>query len=110
MGFGGNHVSWQRIRTDFRFAIITLFSVVAIIGITPFAIYRFTQGQLVIGMVDAGIVLGIAGGIAYIWRGGDIERASWLVVAIYNIGVLLIASLIGVSGLLWLYPVLLANF
>lgn len=108
--FRGGRMSWQRVRTDFRFAIITLFGVVGVLGVLPFAIYRFAQGEVLIGLIDAAMVLSIAACIAYIWRGGNVERAAWFVILTYNGGCLLIASLIGLSGLLWLYPVLLANF
>lgn len=109
-GFGGDQMSWLRVRTDFRFGIITLFGVVGVLGVAPFAIYRFAQGQMLIGLIDAGIVFGIVACITHLWRGGNVERASWCIVVTYNLGCLLVAGLIGFSGVLWMYPVLLANF
>lgn len=103
-------MSWQRVRTDFRFAILTLFGVVGALGVLPFAIYRLAHGEIPIGLVDAGIVLGIVVSLVHTWRGGDVENASRFILVIYNVGCLMIAGLIGLSGLLWMYPVLLANF
>jgi diguanylate cyclase (GGDEF)-like protein len=103
-------MSLSRLRTNFRFAILTLFGAVGVLGVTPFALYRFVHGQVLIGLVDLGIVACIAACLAYVWRGGNLERASWFVVATYNLGCLMIAGLIGLSGVLWMYPVLLANF
>ncbi|MDQ3038798.1 MAG: GGDEF domain-containing protein, partial [Pseudomonadota bacterium] len=103
-------MSWQRIRTDFRFAIITLFSMVAVLFVLPFAIYRFAQGQILAGIGDTVIVLVITAAGIYVWRGGNMERASLVAVCTFNIGCLMVAHLVGVSSALWMYPVLMANF
>lgn len=103
-------MSWQRIRTDFRFAIITLFSMVAVLVVLPFAFYRFAQGQVLAGIGDMAIVLTITAAGIHVWRGGNIERASLLTVITFNIGCLIVAHLVGVSSALWMYPVLVANF
>lgn len=103
-------MSWKRLRTDFRFAIAMLFGLVTVLGVAPFAIYRFAQGQFLVGLVDTGIVLGIVAGVIHAWRGGDLGLASLVVMATYNLGCLFVASLIGLAGILWMYPVLMANF
>lgn len=103
-------MSWHRLRTDFRFAITTLFGVVTMLFVLPFAIYRFTQGQVWVGLVDLGIVASILVGVAHAWRGGDIDRVASGVVVACCIGCVLVANLVGLPGLVWMYPVLLANF
>nr|MDQ3057345.1 GGDEF domain-containing protein [Pseudomonadota bacterium] len=103
-------MSWQRIRTDFRFAIITLFAAVAVVGITPFAVYRFARGQVVAGVVDVAIVVIISMAGLYVWRGGNIERASRITTVVAGAGCLIVVNLVGPTGVLWMYPVLLANF
>jgi diguanylate cyclase (GGDEF)-like protein len=100
----------HRLRTDFRFAVITLFSAVAIVGILPFAIYRFASGNAIAGGVDLAIVASIFGGVVYAWRGGDVERVGLLIVMACTAGCITIGVLIGLPGLLWTYPVLLANY
>ena len=103
-------MSLYRLRTDFQFAIATLFGVVAVIGILPFAIYRFSHGQTLAGVVDTGIMLCICGGVIDAWRGGDLGRLGLLLVLVANIGCVIIASLLGWPGLLWMYPVIVASF
>ena len=103
-------MSLCRLRTDFQFAIITLFGVVAVLGILPFAIYRFVSGRLLAGGVDLAIVACIAAGVVYAWRGGNLERVGLLVVVTSTAGCVAIAVLLGLPGLLWMYPVLVANF
>jgi diguanylate cyclase (GGDEF)-like protein len=103
-------MSLYRLRTDSQFAIATLFGGVAVIGILPFAIYRFSRGQMLAGVIDTGIMLCICGGVIDVWRGGDLRRLGVLLLVVANVGGVLIASLLGLPGLLWMYPVIVASF
>lgn len=103
-------MSLYRLRTDFQFAIITSFGVVAVLGIVPFAIYRFVSGRLLAGSVDLTIVACILAGLVYAWRGGNLERVGLLLVVASSAGCVAIASLLGQPGLLWMYPVTVASF
>jgi diguanylate cyclase len=103
-------VTLQRLRTDFRFAVITLFGTIAILGITPFAVYRFMAGEWLAGWVDTGIVVSIALAVAHVWRGGSMRAASVAVVVATTFGCLWVALLLGLAGLLWMYPVLISHY
>jgi diguanylate cyclase len=100
----------QRLRTDFDLAIVTLFSILGIVGITPFAIFRFLAGDKIASMLDALIVVGIIIGLVYAWRSNNSKRAGEFFVLISNIGSIASASLLGLAGLFWTFPVLLVNF
>ena len=103
-------MSWHRIRTDFRFAILILFSAVTVLGVTPFAIYRFVHGETLAGVVDLLIVFLLTSVGIYVWRGGNVARASIVAACAYTLGGAVIANLVGFPGALWMYPILLANF
>lgn len=103
-------MSWHRIRTDFRFAIMVLFSVVTVLGVTPFVVYRFAHGESMAAVVDLLIVLLLTSSGIYVWRGGNLDRAALLTATAYTLGCVVIANLVGLPGTLWMYPVLLANF
>lgn len=51
-----------RLKTDFRLSIITLLAISALLGISPFAVMRFAQGNMLAGVVDLAIMLSITGG------------------------------------------------
>lgn len=104
------HRPIQRLRADFRLALVTLFAVLTVIGITPFAIYRFAHGQVRSGVLDIAIQVGIAAILAHAWRGGNMQRVGVLVAGFCTFGGVAAAHANPGSGLLWLYPVLLANF
>lgn len=103
-------MSLQRLRTDFRFAILILFCVIGLLGIAPFAVLRFVNGPFLVAAMDAAILLAISLVLAYVWRGGNIDRASVLVAAINTLVGILLGALLGLAGALWTYPALLANF
>lgn len=103
-------MSLQRLRTDFRFAIITLFGSIAVLCIAPFAVYRFVAGQPLAGSLDVVIVLCIIAGMVHAWRGGDLEHAGLTVVAISTVGCLAVIAAVGATAVPWVYVLLLANF
>ena len=101
---------WYRLRNDYPLALITLIGAVATLGIVPFAIYRFATGNLVAGVIDSVLVLGIVGAVAHAWHTGNPRAASWFTCILTTLGCTAIAMLFGVSGLFWMYAVVSANF
>jgi diguanylate cyclase (GGDEF)-like protein len=99
-----------RLRTDFQLGILSLFGLCAVFGVTPFAVFRFVTGNVLAGSIDLGIVLAIAAGVAYAWRSGNTRGASIFVMTTSLTGCVSIATLLGVPGLFWMYPTLLASF
>lgn len=103
-------MSLQRLRTDFHFGIVTLFGVIAVLCIVPFAIYRFASGQPLAGIVDLLIVLCILAGLLHAWRGGSIRHAGIAVVITSTLGCLGIVAEVGATAVPWVYAVIVANF
>lgn len=99
-----------RLRTDFQLAIITFFGACAVLGILPFAAYRFFTGAIMVGMLDMGLVIGISAAVIYAWRTGNTKQSGLVLVIIYTSGAIVSAAILGVIGLFWMYAVLLSNF
>jgi hypothetical protein len=91
-------MSMQRLRTDFRFAVLVLFCLAALLGITPFVVYRFLQGERAVGATDTAIVVALAATLLYAWRGGDVARASHFIVAATIAGGLVVGQVVGLGG------------
>jgi len=100
----------SRFTTDFQLAIITLFGVLAAVGIAPFAVYRFVTGSFWVGVLDSGIVLCILGAVAYAWRSGKTRGVGLFLACVNTIGTVVAAGVLGYPGLFWAYPTLLANY
>jgi len=99
-----------RLRTDFRLSIITLLGVSAVLGITPFAVMRFLQGNILAGFVDMGILLGVSIGVAHAWWTGDTGRSGLFLAIVACGGAVTIGKVVGEPGLFWLYPCLVTTF
>jgi diguanylate cyclase (GGDEF)-like protein len=100
----------QRLKTDFRLTLMTVFGTLTVAAIAPFAIYRFGRGQIAAGVADLVIQACIAAIVCYAWRGGNMDRAGLLVALFCSAGCVAVGQISGLPGVLWLYPVLLANF
>ena len=101
---------WKRLRDDSELAIMTAFAGCAILGIVPFAFYRFANGNSLAGFVDLTIAGSICLAVGHAWHSGDRRRASLLLAIINTVGCLASATVLGPPGLYWMYPALLGNF
>src|SRR5690606_20868034 len=99
----------HRLRTDFHLSVITLLGLCAIIGVLPFAIYRFVAGLYLTGMIDTAIVASVVFAVIYPWKTGDTSRTG-LLLAIVTRGGAAVATRVGLDGLSWVWPTLLTSF
>lgn len=99
-----------RLRHNFRLSIITLLGVCAIVGITPFAVYRFIEGNVTAGLVDTLILLSICTAMVYAWVTGDTRRSGLVLALIACAGGVAVAVVLGNTGLFWLYPPFITSF
>lgn len=100
----------HRLKNDFRLSIITLLGISAILGITPFAIMRFIQGNVVAGFVDLGILAAIVGSLVFAWVTGDTRRSGMFLAFITCTGAVMVGAVMGEAGLFWLFPCLVTTF
>lgn len=99
-----------RLKTDFRLSIITLLAISAILGISPFAVMRFLQGNVLAGVVDLSIMLAITAGMLYAWVTGDTARSGFFMALVACGGAVAVGAVVGEPGLFWLYPCLVTSF
>lgn len=101
---------FQRLKNDFRLSIITMLSTCALVGITPFAILRFVQGNMVAGCIDLGILFSILGCLAYAWLTGDTRRSATVLAFLVCSGAVAVGVVLGEPGLFWIFPCLVTTF
>lgn len=100
----------ERLRTDFQLSIITLLGAAAIFGIVPFAFYRFMEHNVLAGVTDSVISLGIVINVVYAWITGETERSGFVLAVFCCVAAVIISSLLENVGHMWVYPVLVATF
>lgn len=101
---------FYRLKTDFRLSIITLLGISAIVGISPFAVMRFVQGNMLAGVVDLSIMLSISAGMIYAWITGDTARTGLAMALVSSAGAVAVGAVVGEPGLFWLFPCLVTSF
>jgi diguanylate cyclase (GGDEF)-like protein len=100
---------FERMRTDFRLAVLSLLGGSAFLGVAPFVWYRFAHGQVAAGVADVAIATTLLGVVAYAWRGGSIDLASRACVLATAAGCIAVTWLVGLPGVLWTYPLVLGT-
>jgi diguanylate cyclase (GGDEF)-like protein len=101
---------FRRMRSDLQLTLITVFGACALVGVPPFAVYRFVSGNVLAGVFDL-VLVGLIGlVVAHAWMGTTTRVAALALVLIISIGAVISGLLLGTSGLLWMYAALVANF
>lgn len=101
---------FQHLQADFRLSVITLLGVCALIGISPFAVYRFLDGQIVAGIVDTAILAGVLLTVGYAYTTGQTWRAGFALSIFVCIGALAVVFMQGADSLFWIYPAVMTTF
>jgi diguanylate cyclase (GGDEF)-like protein len=99
-----------RLRHDFQLSIITLLGICAVLGVSPFVVYRFATGDPLAGATDLLIVSAIAGIVVYAWITGNNHRAGLLLAIITCTGGVAVATIVGSAAVFWLFPATITSF
>ncbi|PXX92785.1 GGDEF domain-containing protein [Marinobacter vulgaris] len=99
-----------RLKTDFRLSIITFLAISGLVGISPFAVMRFVQGDVLAGAVDLTIMFSVTMCMVYAWVTGDTARSGLFMAVVACVGAVTSGAVVGEAGLFWLYPCLVTSF
>lgn len=81
-----------------------------LVPLTPFLGYRLYQGHWAISAIIACVMMALCAVVLYVRRGGSERNAMLVLVGVYSAGVVAAAYTLGFAGMVWLYPLLAANF
>ena len=87
-----------------------LLSSIGAVGIAPFAVIRFLNGQYIVAILDSVLVVGLLGLGIMVYRTQKIRVASVLISILCVFGVLSTVYLIGIEQLYWSYPAAIVAF
>jgi len=99
----------QRLKSDTRLAILSVFSVVGSLALAPFAVYRLVHGELGVALLDALLVAAIMGCLTFAWKTGHSLIAGNLVASLLAAGAMFLIPVLGLSYL-WLFSLMIAIF
>ena len=99
-----------RLRSDYALASVVFIGGVALLVISPFALYRFWQGHWLLGLIDTVIACAILAPVVYACRTGHTKRAVQSILIVGMLGSVAVAHLIGIAGYFWVYGYLVMAF
>ena len=96
-------------RTTEEIVTLTL-SAAGAISVMPFAVIRFTGGELLIGIIDLILIFGVSLIGLYGWWTRQVRVASLVMVLFFMTGLVVIVNLLGATLIYWAYPTMVAAF
>ena len=99
-----------RLREDYQLSLVSLVALLTVVVVTPFTVVRFLQGFVVVGVIDAIVVLAGAFAGIYAWITGKTRVPAIVISLILPLAVIMLAFVMGVLGAIWIFPVVLFVF
>lgn len=91
--------------------MVYLFAIMASIGIAPFVVIRYFNGELLNALVDLAIVIVALGSALVTYKRGEASNTVSIITAIlYSTGAVAVTHLNEPIFVFWLFPAILANF
>ncbi len=106
----GNGMLENSMNDRFRVALIAIVGLLTAIFVTPFAIFRFFAGDYFVAVVDTLIVIVAVATALYARARGATKIPGILVSLFLTAGVAAVTLELGISGALWIFPVLMFTF
>lgn len=94
----------------YQLLILTLLGVVASLGVFPFVIKRYMEGNFTVAMIDLVLILGMVTLVSYAHLTQKIRIACVIAAVFINAGVVFITAANGINSFLWVYPVFASTF
>lgn len=101
---------WKKLLADLQLSILMLVGGMSTVIIAAFSVYRFHNGNVKVGALDAAISLVMIGTLLYAWRSAsNAERAGRFMVLVHAAGAIASSELLGVTGAFWMYLAIVVN-
>ncbi|WP_342805986.1 GGDEF domain-containing protein [Alteromonas sp. M12] len=100
----------NQLQQKYQLSLLLLLATVAILGVFPFAVIRYFEGNVTAAVIDMALVLGMIAFVAYAFYSKKIRMVSAVLAVFINAGVVAIVRANGIDSFLWVYPVFASTF
>lgn len=100
----------NQLQAKYQLSILSVLGVVSVLGIFPFVVIRYLEGNTAGVIIDLVLMLGIITFVSYARYSNKPRVASVITAVFINSGVAAIIANNGVDSFLWIYPVFAATF
>ncbi|MFP4152371.1 MAG: GGDEF domain-containing protein [Alkalispirochaeta sp.] len=104
------YVARRRLGGDEELSLLVLVGAAILVVVVPFAIFRFIQGNVVVGVIDTALVVISSAAVLYAWNTGRTEVPSIVLATILALTVIALANTLGLDGAMWVFPIVLFVF
>ncbi len=105
-----SNVMINQLQEKYQQSLLLLLSSVAILGVFPFGVIRYFEGNLTAAIIDMALVVGIIVLVASAYYSKKIRIVSAVIAVFINAGVVAIVKANGIDSFLWVYPVFASTF
>ncbi|WP_233267322.1 GGDEF domain-containing protein [Paraglaciecola sp. L3A3] len=100
----------NQLKEKYQLSILSILGIVSVLGVSPFAVIRYLEGNNTAAFINMLIVLGITIIVIYALYTKKVQTANGVAAVFINVGVVLITITNGIDSLLWVYPVFASTF
>ncbi|MBB1476830.1 GGDEF domain-containing protein [Shewanella sp. SG41-3] len=100
----------NQLQQKYQLSLFLLLGTVAIMGVFPFVVIRYLDGNFIAASIDITLILGIVALVAYAYFSKKIRIVSAIAAVFINTGVVAIVIANGIDSFLWVYPVFASTF
>ena len=100
----------QRVKRTTEEIVTLTLSATGALSIVPFAVIRFTGGEMLVGLIDLILIFGVSLIGLYGWWTRRVRLASMVLTLFFMTGLVIIVHLLGAPLVYWAYPTMVAAF
>ncbi|GAC22283.1 GGDEF domain-containing protein [Paraglaciecola arctica] len=100
----------NQLQERYQLSLLLLLGTIAVLGVFPFAVIRYLDGNLTASIIDMALVLGLIVLVAYAYYSKKIRLVGAILAIFINGGAVVIAIANGINSFLWVYPVFASTF
>ena len=100
----------NQLQEKYQLSLLILLCSVAVLGVFPFVIIRYLEGNLIAAFIDLSLILGMISLVAYAYYTKKIRIICLIIAVFINTGAVAIVVANGIDSFLWIYPVFASTF
>jgi diguanylate cyclase (GGDEF)-like protein len=100
----------NQLQQKYQLSMLALLGAVAVLGVSPFVVIRYQEGNFIAMLVDVLLIVGLISIVVCAYYFKKIRIISAIAAVFINAGAVTVAINNGVDGVLWVYPVCASTF
>lgn len=100
----------RHVKEDFQLILIRIVAVIAPLFLLPFALFRFIEGNYLVAIADVFMSAVVISMAWLAWKSGKTRLPGQVISVLLSIGTIVVVYKVGLSGVFWVYPLLILTF